>query len=841
MSNTVVPVRVSGFGPTPIDMDVPVDLLAPLGRFARGDDVDRRGPAPPRRSRQPGPDGRITALRGTVAGPDRPGPVELFAPALVADDRAATTHGFPFAAVATSGLTAGVAALFFSPVFALFAVVSSLAIVGRWAGAWLARRRRDRRRTEALERAAATWSDTTDRWADAEVRARRAGAPSPAALFALVSGDRSPWSERLDPGADVELVLGRGRAVVDVDVDVADPARGTIDPRSVGLPTGIELVDVPVVAASGDGGGLAVCGDRADVLASARWLVASTAARYGPVDLGIVVVTMADRAVDWDWVKWLPSLRRCHVVDVDGGRQGRQEQWLHRLGDAGPALVVVDGVEPVGASPLARLLAGRIEHSALLWLGDPGEVPGGCRARLDVRADGSGVMRRPDEVRPLQWYGLDADGVDRVARWLAPFDDPEVRDDGGRLPRSVSIDELLSIDLPAIDGGDVDLDETVRRAWERATPRSLAAPIGVGQDGPESVDLVADGPHALVAGTTGAGKSELLRTLVVGIAALHPPALASFVLVDFKGGGAFDVVADLPHVAAVVTDLDRAEAARALRGLRAELVDREERLREMGCSDVADVDPTHPSSFGRLLVVVDEFAALADELPDFLDGLVDIARRGRSLGVHLVLATQRPSGVVTGQIRSNTNLRICLRVQDRADSMDVIDRPDAADLPPAPGRAFVQRGGQACAPVQVATIAGVSDLATVDRFVVHPALLGLSLPLGHIAHWFEQGERAVDGSGRLDGRTGGRPDQPAGGGAGCGAGGPPLASIADCRPIPGVGRLVGRPPRRRRHPARPGRRRWARRPGCSGRPRSAAHRPLVVASRTRGCAHRRCR
>ena len=213
--------------------------------------------------------------------------------------------------------------------------------------------------------------------------------------------------------------------------------------------------------------------------------------------------------------------------------------------------------------------------------------------------------------------------------------------------------------------------------------------MGVGADGVVTVDLVVDGPHALVAGTTGAGKSELLRTWVTALAHRHPPTAVAFVLVDYKGGSAFDACARLPHVTGVVTDLDAGLGERLLVGLRAEIREREAGLRDAGVGDLRDLVDGPP----RLVVVVDEFATLAAELPDFLGALVDVARRGRSLGVHLVLATQRPAGAVNDDIRANTALRLCLRTLDAADSQDVLGGPEAALLPAdRPGRAWLRQG-----------------------------------------------------------------------------------------------------------------------------------------------------
>ena len=239
---------------------------------------------------------------------------------------------------------------------------------------------------------------------------------------------------------------------------------------------------------------------------------------------------------------------------------------------------------------------------------------------------------------------------------------------------------------------------------------SSLATLGRTSDGPVQVDLCREGPHALVAGTTGSGKSELLQTLIAGLALEHPPERCSFLLVDYKGGAAFAEAAMLPHTVGLVTDLDGQTTARALRSLGAELSRREQLLAAHGAVDIASLPDE--VALARLVIVVDEFATLAEELPTFVPGLVGIAQRGRSLGVHLVLATQRPSGVVSPEIRANCTLRICLRTTDEADSRDVLGTVEAAHLPvDLPGRAYLRSGSGTPVPFQVARVAGSADAA----------------------------------------------------------------------------------------------------------------------------------
>ena len=284
------------------------------------------------------------------------------------------------------------------------------------------------------------------------------------------------------------------------------------------------------------------------------------------------------------------------------------------------------------------------------------------------------------------------------ARSLAAVADPELMElgDGGR--QVVQLRSLLPV------GSAADL---VQRWSSRRAADVPIVPLGVGLGGVLSLNLTTDGPHALIAGTTGSGKSELLRSLVVGLAAVCPPDCVNFVLIDFKGGGAFDACATLPHVAGLITDLDETVVHRAIQSLSAELTRREVIFRSLGVSayEAAVVASSEP--LARLVIVIDEFAALATEYRDLMTGIVDLAARGRSLGIHLVLATQRPSGVVDQKIRANTNLKIVLRVQDAFDSHDMIGTAEAASIDrTAPGRALCAIGGEPAVLVQTAYCGG---------------------------------------------------------------------------------------------------------------------------------------
>jgi DNA segregation ATPase FtsK/SpoIIIE, S-DNA-T family len=242
--------------------------------------------------------------------------------------------------------------------------------------------------------------------------------------------------------------------------------------------------------------------------------------------------------------------------------------------------------------------------------------------------------------------------------------------------------------------------------------RTLAAAVGVSAGGPVTIDLVSDGPHAIVAGTTGSGKSELLLSWVVALATERAPSAVTFLFVDFKGGASFGPLRDLPHSVGVITDLDADQAARALISLSAELRFRERELARLGLRSITE-GATGP--FPRLVVVVDEFAALLATLPELHALFSDIAARGRSLGVHLVLCTQRPAGVVRDGILANCSLRLSLRVAGVADSVAVLGTGAAASLPARPvGRALVSTAGEPPVAFQVAR-STAADVARAMR------------------------------------------------------------------------------------------------------------------------------
>jgi len=658
-----------------------------------------------------------------------------------------------------------------SPTMLLFGLMSPVLMIGTW----LSERRGGRRSRgramgeyrECLARAEAELADALAR----EARARREAHPDPAMLLRVAAGPQAQlWQrQRTDPDA-LELRVGTGTlpASTQVGSPSSSPARTGDQPL---------LGDVPVTLDLRRLGVIAVAGRRHSALGVARALVAQVAAWHSPLDVRLVVLTAhPGSGRDWGWTAYLPHNRAdaaagCHnlvgVLAAGGDQVPRRVSELtavlaargeerHDGGWSGPwTVVVLDGTERLRAVPGLSVLLEHGPAHGFAFIGierDTAGLPVETRAVIELAsapvpaassaatattataaataattattsaatagtaaAEATATVRRAgtgpaldvvaDEVGEL-W-------AQRFARALAPLRDATPETARARLPATARLVELVGAARLSARG--------LCEAWRRE-PRSTRAVLGVTVDGVLTVDLRRDGPHALVGGTTGAGKSELLQTLIASLAVGNRPDEMSFVLVDYKGGSAFTDCARLPHTLGVVTDLDGHLTQRALVSLRAELRRRERLLRALGARDIDEyhalAGPRDPG-LPRLVLVIDEFRVLAEELPDFVNGVVRIAAVGRSLGVHLVLATQRPAGVVSADIRANVSLRVALRVRDRIDSSDVIDSPDAAGIPEhSPGRGYLRSPATPLVQFQAARVGGTAPPLRAARVTV---------------------------------------------------------------------------------------------------------------------------
>jgi S-DNA-T family DNA segregation ATPase FtsK/SpoIIIE len=679
-------------------------------------------------ARQHGTSGSVAFNRPPRSAPT-PEPPPLKLPAPPRED--SSKQPFSWISLLIPVALGSVMALALGPVYALFMLLSPAMMIGNWVEG-----RRTGKKVSQAESARfaqgldAFRDELTQRQAMATARAR-VSRPDPSEVLRRASGPSVLLWERRRGDADfLQLSAGIGSVPWQPKVESSEAER----PEQVldALAQAGTLDRVPAAVDLADGGVVGIAGNRAAALALARSLVCQAAVHHGPADLRIAVLTDPDETSCWEWTKWLP-----HTSDLDAGGGARllagsrdeSDALLKGLLDAGrerkarqepdaeantePVLLAV--VDAVGLtegrnSPARAVLRGDAGPVAGIVLASTADrLPAVCSTVIQVVGEfgdaNLACPQRGETVDGLLTSGVSVATARSCALALARFEDPEVAVAGASLPSRV--------DLTALFHEHIFDAEVVGRRW-RAEERDhgLLAPVGVTEDGVFTLDLVRDGPHGLMGGTTGSGKSELLRSLVAALALGADPLHLNFVLIDYKGGSAFDECARLPHTVGLVTDLDPQLGERALRCLEAELHYRERLLRAAGATDLPEylrLPAAEETPLPRLVVIVDEFATMAAELPEFMEALVGIAQRGRSLGVHMLLATQRPSGAIKDNIRANTNLRIALRVQDIEDSIDVIGVRNAAYIGRGqPGRGYVRLGPGEVVPIQTALVTGVS-------------------------------------------------------------------------------------------------------------------------------------
>ncbi|QDY79333.1 type VII secretion protein EccCa [Streptomyces qinzhouensis] len=562
--------------------------------------------------------------------------------------------------------------------------------------------------------------------------------PSPEQLWALVAEGSRVWERRIgDPDfGQVRIGLGSQQLATPIlapetaPVDDLEPltasamrqfltAHSTLD----GLPLAVSLRAFYH---------LTIGGRPDSVRSAARSMVGSLASLHSPEDLTVVIAASRESVDHWEWAKWLPHLqaggegdgagsRRLITVDpreldelltsrIDG--RPRFHGGGQPLLDQPHVVVVLDGQSVSPTSPLAAPEG--IQGVTVVEV-VPGELSG---AR-----GGLAVIVTPDSLRLESGHGMVYDGVpdllgteaaEALARQLAPLRMASGGDDDEPLLANLDFTDLLNLG----DAASVD----VSRTWRpRSQSERLRVPIGVGEGGiPVMLDLKEAaqegmGPHGLCVGATGSGKSELLRTLVLGLAVTHSSETLNFVLADFKGGATFAGMSQMPHVAAVITNLadDLTLVDRMGDSIRGELNRRQELLRDAGnYANIHDYEKARAAGaplqpIPSLVLVIDEFSELLTAMPDFIEMFVQIGRIGRSLGVHLLLASQRlEEGRLRG-LETYLSYRIGLRTFSAAESRAAIGVPDAYTLPNVPGSGYLKFGTDEMVRFKAAYVSGV--------------------------------------------------------------------------------------------------------------------------------------
>lgn len=513
------------------------------------------------------------------------------------------------------------------------------------------------------------------------------------------------WERRSEQSDFLLMRIGIGSRQANVNIKSPNLNLGN-------MPTAPILSDIPIVISVREFGVVGIAGSQVDVTTTSRWFALQAITFQAPDDL-LISVLSDQRDADWSWLRWAPhtrfsdefSLVATNSEHVDRVLRNLREVVDQRASDlkdhrnadtSSPTILVfMDGAAKLRMRPeVAALLDQGPAVGVFFICIDIGLelLPEECNAVVDLSSGASTAVIKlsghPTQTN-IVCDIVRLDEAELSARSIAPLQRVDAAASVGRIPKSVRFLDQIGLSEPTA--------EKIASSWA-SHAISTNVLIGVGENGPQYLDIVKDGPHGLVAGTTGAGKSEFLQTLVAALAIANRPENLQFVFVDYKGGAAFAPFKEIPHTAGVVTNLNSLLTKRALSSINAEMKRRQRLLDRFKAADfnryeaLRQKDQTIPA-IPRLLIVIDEFKELKENLPEFIDGLDGVVRLGRSLGMHLVLATQRTSGAVTPEIKANSNWRVSLRVASDAESLDLLDTVDAARLSNnLPGRAYLKVG-----------------------------------------------------------------------------------------------------------------------------------------------------
>jgi DNA segregation ATPase FtsK/SpoIIIE, S-DNA-T family len=561
---------------------------------------------------------------------------------------------------------------------------------------------------------------------NAQIALLRTNFPNPQdGLKLALSRDAKLWERRpIDPDFTA-FRLGLGRIPFSITITTPDP-----DVDSEDLDRALEIADTyrylnraPAILSLQQSFSLGVYGKRNITLESVRSIICQLALAHAPQDLKIHLIAPQAYRDSWRWLEWLPhahfnqqtaadllAFDPDHIRNLLGNLSQTidQRKEHQEIGAIPHLLVIMDDPRLAESEPVYETLLreGHLVGASVLCIVNRYEdIPGDCKAVIEI--DDEGRFNAYSSTQALELTGaidrLSVQNAEHVARALAAV---VVRQTGGggRIPQQVDFLNLYSVRFVE------DLHEKITQRWRRPIANgALPYPVPIGQESLAVattilLDEAHHGPHGVLAGTTGSGKSGLLQSLICSLAIEHDPRLATFLLIDFKGGSTFNIFDDLPHTVGTVTNLDVVLVERALEALKAETQARQQFLKRMNVRDIVQYhryfartdthvqDPSY-QPLPHLFIIVDEFAQLAKEMPDFLRELVRTAQVGRSLGLHLILGTQSPMDVITDEMNANMQFRICLRVQNIEASRAMLRRPDAAYLPAGwPGRGYFQVG-----------------------------------------------------------------------------------------------------------------------------------------------------
>lgn len=466
------------------------------------------------------------------------------------------------------------------------------------------------------------------------------------------------------------------------------------------------LKDAPVVCSFKNVNSIGIVGDEKHRFSILKNIVIDICSRHYYSDVELFFVSTAENKDKVSWLRFLPHVNNeitgARNIVCDDESKNRLFDYLYkelsqRDKEGNNKNFVIFFYDEYGFQnhPLSKFVSKGKELSVtfVFMEAHKGLVPLGCDYLIMLQDDKNGALldvANVDKTVRFSFEPISDEVARQVVNLFAPVYTEEISLESS-LTKNISLFEMLNIFMVE----DIDLAQR----WNKSEVyKSMSAPLGVSKSSTVYLDLhdKAHGPHGLVAGTTGSGKSEILQTYILSIATLFHPYEVSFVIIDFKGGGMVNQFRNLPHLLGAITNIDGKEIDRSLKSIKAELQKRQRLFAEADVNHIDKYIKKYKSGevsapIPHLVLIVDEFAELKAEQPEFMKELISAARIGRSLGVHLILATQKPSGQVDDQIWSNSRFKLCLKVAGVEDSNEVLKSPLAAEIK-EPGRAYLQVG-----------------------------------------------------------------------------------------------------------------------------------------------------